>query len=191
MPKITEYPEVTPEEVSELLPEYCVYPKEWVLGNFDGEPTCDIVEFLDKDLSAFDKIGAVFHLKFLYDKDLGLFASRCAEIVLPSFEEIEPKDSRPRDAIEATCGYHSGELSKEEFLLATEKAYEATREVKGSFNAKMSAAVTGDLIHTADHFGKWWERLISTEHFIVGHEQYEKEAEKKVLVLRRLLGQNV
>ena len=57
-----------------------------------------------------------------HEKDLGLFACRCARLVLPIFEEKYPEDDRPRKAIEAAEAFALGQIDKAELAKAARAA---------------------------------------------------------------------
>lgn len=67
---------------------------------------------------------AVWALRSLngVDKELRLFACDCAEHVLYLFENVYPKDNRPRNAIENARKYAQGTATKEELAAAANAA---------------------------------------------------------------------
>src|SRR5215216_230697 len=61
-------------------------------------------------------------------KLLAIWASDCAEHVLPSFEEIQPDDDRPRKAIEAARSWARGEVAMVEARKAAFASHAALEE---------------------------------------------------------------
>lgn len=62
-------------------------------------------------------------------KSLVLWATDCAEHVLPYFEEKYPKDDRPRNAVEAGRAWVRGEIAMSEVRVAAFAAHAAARDV--------------------------------------------------------------
>ena len=60
---------------------------------------------------------------------LVLWATDCAEHVLPYFEEKYPKDNRPRNAVEGGRAWARGEIAMSEARAATIAAHAAARAV--------------------------------------------------------------
>ena len=79
-----------------------------------------------------------------HEKDLRLFACRCARLVLPIFEEKYPEDDRPRKAIEAAEAFALGQIDKAELAkAAADAAYVA---------AHAAACVAADAAADAAYF---------------------------------------
>lgn len=83
-------------------------------------------------------------------KLLAKWALACAKRVLPYFEKINPKDERPRIALE-TCQkwISSGIFSMAEIRGASLGAHAAAREVKDNEAACFSARAAGQAVATA------------------------------------------
>lgn len=74
-------------------------------------------------------------------RSLALWASDCAEHVLPYFEEMYPTDDRPRKAVEAGRAWVRGEIKVGEARLAGSAAHAAARDAEqGAARAAARAA---------------------------------------------------
>ena len=83
---------------------------------------------------------------------LALWAAACAEHVLHFFEEVRPKDERPRQAIELTHAWTRGEIPMSRAHNMAFVANAAAREVSGA--AKFAAYAAGQAVavaHVAAH----------------------------------------
>jgi hypothetical protein len=83
---------------------------------------------------------------------LALWAALCAEHVLHFFEEVQPKDKRPRQAIDLTRAWVQGKITMSQARKAAFAAHAAAREVTGA--AKEAARAAGQAVavaHMADH----------------------------------------
>ena len=69
-----------------------------------------------------------------YDKEIRLFASDCAELVLPIYEKEYPNDNRPRLAIQAARDYANGFITMEELTAAGDAARDARAAAWGAAN---------------------------------------------------------
>lgn len=78
---------------------------------------------------------------------LALWAADCAEHVVHFFEELQPMDSRPRQAIEAARAWTRGELKMMETRAAGGHAMAAARNLKGA--ARFAAYAAGQAAVTA------------------------------------------
>jgi hypothetical protein len=92
-------------------------------------------------------------LSKLDHKTLVIWATDCAEHVLPYFEEKYPKDNRPRKAIEAGRAWIRGEIAMSEARTAAFAAHAAARDAntdaaRAAARAAGHAAATA---HVADH----------------------------------------
>ncbi|MFI5273943.1 MAG: putative immunity protein [Ktedonobacterales bacterium] len=88
-------------------------------------------------------------------RSLVLWATDCAEHVLPSFEEQYPQDDRPRNAVEAGRAWARGEIALGEARGAAFAAHAAAREAnhaaaRAAARAAGHAAATA---HVAGHAG--------------------------------------
>jgi len=100
----------------------------------------------------------VEHAKRLDEQDhrsLVLWATDCAEHVLPYFEKKYPKDDRPRKAIEAGRAWVRGEMAMSEARAAAFAAHAAARDAdqaaaRAAARAAGHAAATA---HVAGHAG--------------------------------------
>ena len=83
---------------------------------------------------------------------LAEWAARCAEHVLPLFDEEQPRDTRPRDAIDAGRGWIRGEVRMTD---ARRAAFAANAAARGlSDPAKFAALAAGQAAavpHVAAH----------------------------------------
>ena len=70
-----------------------------------------------------------------YDKEIRLFASDCAELVLPIYEKQYPNDNRPRLAIKAARDYANGLITIEELAAASAAASAAARDASAAWDA--------------------------------------------------------
>jgi Imm-5 like putative immunity protein len=83
---------------------------------------------------------------------LALWAADCAEHVLHFFEEIQPDDYRPRQAIELVRAWTRGEIKMSQSRAAAGFANAAARELKGASRyAAYSAAQAAAVAHVAAH----------------------------------------
>jgi hypothetical protein len=86
---------------------------------------------------------------------LALWASDCAEHVLPRFESVRPNDDRPRQAVEAARAWVRGEIKMTQCRDFAGAAQDAARECKGvSEAARMAALSAGQaavVAHVAAH----------------------------------------
>lgn len=88
-------------------------------------------------------------------RSLVLWATDCAEHVLPYFEEKYPKDDRPRKAVEAGRAWVRGEIALSEARAAAFAAHAAARDAdqaaaRAAARAAGHAAATA---HVAGHAG--------------------------------------
>ena len=86
-------------------------------------------------------------------KTLVIWATDCAQHVLPYFEEKYPKDNRPRKAIQAGRAWIRGEIAMSEARTAAFAAHAAARDAntdaaRAAARAAGHAAATA---HVADH----------------------------------------
>jgi hypothetical protein len=86
---------------------------------------------------------------------LALWATDCAEHVLPYFEAGRPNDDRPRQAVEAARAWARGEIKMMRACDCAGASQDAAREVKGiSEAARMAALSAGQaaaVAHVAAH----------------------------------------
>lgn len=83
---------------------------------------------------------------------LALWAAECAEHVLHLFEDVQPSDRRPRDAIEAARAWARGELGMMEARARGGHAMGAGRPLRGA--ARFAAYAAGQAAcvgHVAEH----------------------------------------
>jgi len=93
----------------------------------------------------------VEHAKELDEQDhraLMLWATDCAEHVLPFFEENYPEDNRPRNALEAGRAWVRGEIAMSEARTAAFAAHAAARDVDHAA-ARAAARAAGHAAATA------------------------------------------
>jgi hypothetical protein len=74
------------------------------------------------------------------DKEIRLFATDCAEMVLPIYEKQYPNDNRPRKAIQAARDYANGLISAKEFAAARAAAWAAASAAMDAAWAARAAA---------------------------------------------------
>ena len=79
---------------------------------------------------------------------LVLWATDCAEHVLPYFEEKYPKDDRLRGAVEAGRAWARGEIAMSEARAAASAAHRAARAAD---HAAATAHVAGHAAHAANY----------------------------------------
>ena len=83
---------------------------------------------------------------------LALWAAACAEHVLHFFEEAQPKDERPRRAIEQARAWARGEITWTQARMDAFAANAAAREVSGAAKeAAHAAGQAGAVGHVAAH----------------------------------------
>jgi hypothetical protein len=83
---------------------------------------------------------------------LALWAADCAEHVLPFFEQAQPGDDRPRQAIEQVRAWTRGEVAWTQAREAAFAANAAARELKGAAReAAYAAGQAGAVGHVAAH----------------------------------------
>jgi hypothetical protein len=84
---------------------------------------------------------------------LALWAADCAEHVLPLFEEVRPKDARPREAIELARAWARGEVKMMQARNGAFEANAAAREVTGAAReAAHAAGQAAPVAHVAAHY---------------------------------------
>jgi thymidine phosphorylase len=83
---------------------------------------------------------------------LAMWAADCAQHVLPLFEAIQPKDDRPRRAIESVRAWTRGEVTMSQPRAAGGHAMAAARELDGAARfAAYAAGQAGVVAHVAAH----------------------------------------
>lgn len=91
-------------------------------------------------------------------RSLVLWATDCADHVLPTFETQYPKDDRPRKAIEAARAWARGAIAMSEARTAALAAHAAARDVedpaaraaaRAAGHAAATAHVGGHAVHAA------------------------------------------
>jgi hypothetical protein len=84
---------------------------------------------------------------------LAIWASDCAEHVLPYFERLYPEDDRPRNAIEAARAWERGDLAMVEARKAAFGSHAAARAANhtAARAAARAAAHAAATAHVADH----------------------------------------
>ncbi len=83
-------------------------------------------------------------------KILAIWATDCAERVLPYFEEKYPEDPRPRDALEALQVWiRTGEFHMTVIRTASLAAHAAARDVGEDTPARSAARAAGQAVATA------------------------------------------
>ena len=83
---------------------------------------------------------------------LALWAARCADHVLPLFEDDQPSDARPRDAIEAERAWARGDMTMMGARARGGHAMGAARPLRGA--ARYAAYAAGQAAcvgHVAEH----------------------------------------
>ena len=86
-------------------------------------------------------------------RSLVLWATECAEHVLPYFEEKYPKDDRPRNALEAGRAWARGEIAMSEARAAALAAHAAGRDADQGAprDAARAAGHAAATAHVASH----------------------------------------
>ena len=91
----------------------------------------------------------------LQDSDhrlLAVWAADCAEHVLHLFEEVQPADARPRQAIEQARAWVRGEITMSEARAAAGAANAAARDLTGAArHAAHAAGQAAAVAHVAAH----------------------------------------
>ena len=83
---------------------------------------------------------------------LALWAAECAEHVLHLFEDVQPSDRRPREAIEAARAWARGELGMMEARARGGHAMGAARPLRGAARCAAYAAGQAACVgHVAEH----------------------------------------
>ena len=83
---------------------------------------------------------------------LAIWAAKCAEHVLPYFENEYPEDKRPRKAIESTFSWARGEIKTTESKIAAYYSNNSARGAVGSAKfAAMSAGQAAVVAHVPAH----------------------------------------
>jgi hypothetical protein len=75
-----------------------------------------------EEVNVEDRLWVVLRPELLPKKILQLFTIKCAEHVLPIFEEAYPEDARPRKAIETKKKFVEGGATEEELEAARDEA---------------------------------------------------------------------
>jgi hypothetical protein len=94
---------------------------------------------------------------------LALWATDCAEHVLPHFEETYPNDNRPRKAVEAGRAWARGEIKMSEARVAVHAAAahmapHAPHAATYAVTAATSAAVPSDVTAAAAKERDWQDQ---------------------------------
>ncbi len=112
---------------------------------------------------------------------LAIWASDCAQHVLPYFEEKYPDDDRPRKAIEAARAWVKDEITVGEARSAAFAAHKAAREVEDDIaravaraagHAAATAHVASHAVHAADYAAKVSPEVIVWQHKILQDLQH-------------------
>lgn len=83
---------------------------------------------------------------------LAIWAADCAQHVLHFFENIQPNDDRPRQAIELTRAWARGEITMTQARIAAGHAMGAARELRGAAReAAYAAGQAAAVAHVAAH----------------------------------------
>ena len=83
---------------------------------------------------------------------LALWAALCAEHVLHLFESVQPKDTRPRNAIKYARAWVRGEVTVMQARAAGGHAMGAARDLRGAArHAAYAAGQAGAVAHVAAH----------------------------------------
>lgn len=83
---------------------------------------------------------------------LAIWAADCAQHVLPLFEEVQPNDDRPRQAIELARAWARGEITMSQSRAAGGHAMAAARELCGAArHAAYAAGQAAAVAHVAAH----------------------------------------
>ena len=83
---------------------------------------------------------------------LALWAAACAEHVLHLFESVQPSDPRPRQAIEQTRAWASGEIKMSQARAEAGAANAAARDLSGAArHAAHAAGQAAAVAHVAAH----------------------------------------
>jgi hypothetical protein len=83
---------------------------------------------------------------------LARWAADCAQHVLHYFEQVNPNDDRPRQAIEMTRAWVRGEITMIQARMAAFAAHAAAREVSGAAReAARAAGQAAAVAHVAAH----------------------------------------
>ena len=83
---------------------------------------------------------------------LAIWAADCAQHVLHLFEQVQPKDNRPRRAIEQTHAWVRGEATMTQARTAAISSMGAAREVSGAAReAAYAAGQAAAVAHVAAH----------------------------------------
>jgi hypothetical protein len=102
-------------------------------------------------------------IKKQHKKTLVLWATDCAEHVLPYFQEKYPEDNRPQKAIEAGRAWVHGKITVSEARTAAFAAHAAARSTdqsdacaaaRSAGHAAATVHVTSHAIHAADYAAK-------------------------------------
>ncbi|AEV29554.1 hypothetical protein SpiGrapes_1757 [Sphaerochaeta pleomorpha str. Grapes] len=95
-------------------------------------------------------------LAILDHKTAAIWATACAEHVLPLFEAVYPQDMRPRTALEAGRAWAKGNMSMFEARKAAFASHDAARKAKEEGNLEASEAAKScshacSTAHVKDH----------------------------------------
>ena len=114
-----------------------------------GKPKLDGPGGSEKNL----RIAIIKLIRNLDNKTLVVWATDCAEHVLPYFEEKYPKDDRPRKAIETARAWAQGKATVGEARTAAFASHAAARDTdRGAARAAArSAGQAAATVHVPDH----------------------------------------
>lgn len=120
-------------------------------------------------------------------RSLVLWATDCAEHVIPYFEEKYPKDDRPRKAIEAGRAWVCGEIGMSEARAAAFAAHAAARNAdeaparaaaRAAAHAAATAHVAGHAAHAADYAVKAAATAVPTDSAAAAAEERDRQYQR-------------
>ncbi len=115
--------------VSDLISNEETYP---LIGTHSHHPHLTVEEILAVDLPAKNRVEALLRHEFLTEKQLRLLACDFAEHVLHVFEELAPRDFRPRAGVEAARLYADGVISIELLGVALDEVRPSMQQFSGT-----------------------------------------------------------
>lgn len=116
------------------------YTRERIEALWAGRPELTVLDILDLDIPAEDKLWATLHSELIPEQDLHELACRFAEDVLPIYEREYPDDHRPRRAIETKRKWLKGEATDEELESARLEAWAAVWAARAAGARAMAIA---------------------------------------------------
>ncbi len=131
----------------------------------------------------------------LQDSDhqlLALWAADCAEHVLHLFENVQPNDSRPREAIEQARAWAKGQITMSQARQAAFQANASARDLRGEARfAAYAAGQAAAVAHVAAHELGAAAYAIKAVRAVASKEEAENAGRQECLWQRKQLPEEI